>query len=33
MADEALLPSNKVPGKEAQQWLPAKGCVHPAITE
>ena len=31
MAEQDLLPSNRVWSNEAQQWLPAKGCAHPAV--
>ena len=28
MAEQDLLPSNRVQSNEALQWLPAKGCAH-----
>ena len=31
MAEQDLLPSNRVWSSEAQQWLPAKECAHPAM--
>ena len=31
MAEQDLLPSNRVWSSEAQQWLPAQECAHPAM--
>ena len=31
MAEQALLPSNRVWHNEAQQWAPAKGWAYPAL--
>ena len=27
MAEQVLLPSNRMQSNKAQQWLPAKGCA------
>ena len=31
MAELLLLPSNRMQSNKAQQWLPVKGCAHPAL--
>ena len=33
MAEQNLLPSNRVQSNEAQQWLPAKGYAHPILLQ
>lgn len=33
MAEQDLLPSNRVQSNEAQQWLTAKGRAHPALLQ
>ena len=33
MAEQDLLPGNRVGSHQAQQWLPAKGCAHPALLQ
>ena len=33
MAEQDLLPSNRVQSNEAQQWLPAKGCAPLALLQ
>ena len=31
MAEQDLLPSNRVPRNEAQQWLSSEDCAHPVL--
>ena len=31
MAEQLLLPSNRMQSNKAQQWLPVKGCAHAAL--
>ena len=33
MAEQDLLPRNRMWTNEAQQWLPAKACAHPALLQ
>ena len=33
MAEQDHLPSYRVWSKEAQQWLPVKGCAQPALLQ
>lgn len=33
MAEQDLLPSYRAQSNEAQPWLPAKGCSHPALLQ
>ena len=31
MAEQDLLPSNRVQNNKAEHWLPDKGCAHTAL--